>query len=320
MKRVKRLLTPYEAITRKILGLAADRNEAEVFAIARIADVFEIRGSGISDDIFSFALSAHFDFVVTDKTFSPLFAVEFDERHHATDPKSRADDKKKNLICEHFELPLARVRDEHIFQSARGINYVTWLTELFFATQAIKGAYESGIIPQDDYVDALSFATLPHLPGEFPLFLSSVARIRLMSFCERGILADSVPLHLRGYTPAGAGESLVVVPTPLGDLLFASATIYLRGFGIPPSEAAEELAIVSLSRLVDEYSRTAKGAFEAHVVRDLIIRFLRNTKHHSFGGSVGTELGFSLRYSGSHWEVGALADEPPVTIAAREDS
>src|SRR2546422_8174441 len=78
MDRRKTLINYHEAVTRKILRAAAEKNAAQVFTKLRIADVLSIDRSGLDDDTYAFALKAHFDFVVADENDLPLFAVEFD--------------------------------------------------------------------------------------------------------------------------------------------------------------------------------------------------------------------------------------------------
>jgi hypothetical protein len=94
----------------------ASWNGANVYSKLRIADVLAIAGSGLDDDFYSFALKAHFDFVVTDADRLPLFAVEFDGPQHDSNP---ANDRTKNAVAEKLGLSLARVRQEH--QSSRSL-------------------------------------------------------------------------------------------------------------------------------------------------------------------------------------------------------
>jgi hypothetical protein len=60
---------------------AAGHYDAEVFRKIRVADVVEI--ATLRHELGSYALKAHFDFVVADKHHLPLFAVEFDGPGHS---------------------------------------------------------------------------------------------------------------------------------------------------------------------------------------------------------------------------------------------
>ena len=147
--------------------------------------MLEIESSGISDALYSYALRAHFDFTVVNDAHEPLFAVEFDGPGHR-DADARVTDRKKNELCEAMEFPLARVRGEHVFGKARGIDSLTWLTEVYFVYEALARAQESGHFPQDEPLDPMMFIKIPALPGRFPLFISAEARIILRRLHDAG--------------------------------------------------------------------------------------------------------------------------------------
>jgi uncharacterized protein DUF2726 len=58
-------------------------------------------------------LKSHFDFVVTDRDYFPLFSVEYDGRQHKVDSKQVQRDLVKNGICEN--------RTTRYYGSIRGI-------------------------------------------------------------------------------------------------------------------------------------------------------------------------------------------------------
>lgn len=103
-----------------------------------------IERSGIGNDVYSYGLKAHFDFVVADEADMSLFAVEYDGPTHLEAATIRLD-LMKNELCERLGMPLARVRDEHIFRQARGIDYLTWLTEFYFWHSATRRRAEGGL-------------------------------------------------------------------------------------------------------------------------------------------------------------------------------
>src|SRR6185503_17574285 len=74
----KRLLNKSESVVDHKLAAVCKEWSARVHNKVRIADVLFIEDSGISGNDYSFALKSHFDFVVTDADYLPLFAVEFD--------------------------------------------------------------------------------------------------------------------------------------------------------------------------------------------------------------------------------------------------
>ena len=98
---LKRLLNLHEEATHTRLKAVCDDYKASVYLKIRLADVIPIEGSGISDKEFSFALKSHFDFVIFDSNYEPLFAVEFDGHFHRNSSQIQRD-KLKNKLCDKF--------------------------------------------------------------------------------------------------------------------------------------------------------------------------------------------------------------------------
>ena len=79
----------------------------------RVADVFSINNTGLSAELYSFALQAHFDFTITDTGKKPLLAIEFDGPTHQ-EPGQIERDNKKNQISTFFGLKLLRLRGANL--------------------------------------------------------------------------------------------------------------------------------------------------------------------------------------------------------------
>jgi hypothetical protein len=89
-----------EEATDTALQEAARQHGVRPHAKVRVADALDISRSGLSDDEYSYALKAHFDFVVaSEEDRKPHFAVEFDGPYHDNDPKAIARDAMKDSIC-----------------------------------------------------------------------------------------------------------------------------------------------------------------------------------------------------------------------------
>ena len=309
-----------EAVTKRILDVAAGRNSASVYAKMRIADVLDVNKSGISDEMYSYSLKAHFDFVVADETEMPMFAVEYDGPTHLDEAAIKRD-LMKNELCERLGLPLARVRDEHIFKQARGIDYLTWLAEAYFIHDALLRAQAAGDFPADEPPDPMLAFSIPSVPGRFPLFVSAPARISLRKLYAARHQTEAIPMVLCGDDRAGRSTALLLIQLADGSLVTSQASIYLRWFGIAPSEAAEEIAIVNLEALVRAHVEKARAGTAAREARQLMIEFLRNHDLPSFGISSTHAYGFNVSHSrnpdGERWIVGALGDEAEVRIDAR---
>lgn len=130
MNRRKRHDNAHVAATDASLRRVCSRWDADVDVKQRVADVLDIDAIGIARDLRWYALSSHFDFVVW-RDNEPCFAVEFDERHHFSDPKQMAQDAKKSAICEADFFPLLRL-EAASFGRVGGTPLIEWLIELFF--------------------------------------------------------------------------------------------------------------------------------------------------------------------------------------------
>jgi hypothetical protein len=90
-----KLLNYSEELTFNRLREITSNEGAHVFPKVRVADVLNLPGNGLENDLFRFGLMAHFDFVVNNDKYEPLFAVEFDGPLHTTSDVQRARDKKR---------------------------------------------------------------------------------------------------------------------------------------------------------------------------------------------------------------------------------
>lgn len=106
--RLKEIFNAGEARTFAIAEEVGNATGTRAFAKVRIADVITIANSGISDDLYKYALSGHFDVLVY-KNELPYLAIEFDGSGH--DSKN---DEKKESLCNLFGLPMVRVSPQHI--------------------------------------------------------------------------------------------------------------------------------------------------------------------------------------------------------------
>jgi len=64
-KKLKTLMNRGEDALLNIAQTICAVTETKPFAKMRIADVVDINGSGISDDLYRYALSAHFDVLIS---------------------------------------------------------------------------------------------------------------------------------------------------------------------------------------------------------------------------------------------------------------
>lgn len=146
-----------EKLTHDIIREVCENCGADVYPKIRVADVLEIEGSGISSEEYSYALKAHFDFVVCELD-TPIFAVEFDgESHRNTDQRKR--DELKNKLCEKFGFPLLRITSNYLQKKYRHLTLLEWCIESWFCWQSFCNAQEQGIIPLDEIFDMSSIVS-----------------------------------------------------------------------------------------------------------------------------------------------------------------
>jgi hypothetical protein len=177
MKHKKNLLVnKSEATTNEELKKAASKYGALVYPKVRIADIVEINQKILTDkDEYSYALKAHFDFVITTGSeLSPEFAIEVDGSSH-NDPQAQKRDRKKNSICQKYEISLFRIKsnflkpigdfpknDSQSIFAGKFDSLAGWLVETWFLQKAFYEAQDNGLIPEDE--PFLWFSFIGHDP------------------------------------------------------------------------------------------------------------------------------------------------------------
>ncbi|MFO0884304.1 MAG: DUF2726 domain-containing protein [Pirellulales bacterium] len=238
---MKRLLNRSEEATKSVLDPLTEQWGAHTYPKVRLADVLPIDHSGIDDQSFRFALQSHFDFVVTDHDFLPLFAVEFDGPTHEDDEQKRRD-SLKNQLCEKFELPLLRINARYIGEKYRQLDLLTWFVNYWFAQRAIDDAYSSGGIPEDAYVDPTLMMTIPGSSNNFPLWLTADVRMAFHKFRDQGLCVDPGPSSYVGLDTAGNYRAIayMAVTETLG--LMSETGMRWQSFPVPCSELVDAIA------------------------------------------------------------------------------
>jgi hypothetical protein len=143
----------------------------EVFAKMRIADAIRIEHSGISDALYKYALSAHFDILVS-KNNKAYLAIEFDGRGHDS-----RNDEKKAAICDFFKIPMIRVKEFHlnakVFEDT-AVGFFIW--QLFCADAFLE---QYGHDPYEVY-DPAFFTSVPGKDRAFPFMYAERWRAKLV--------------------------------------------------------------------------------------------------------------------------------------------
>lgn len=238
---VKRLMNKSEEQTNTILRPLTEEWGSHTFPKVRLADILPIENSGISSDLYHFALQSHFDFVVTDDDLQPLFAIEFDGDSHDSKLQQRRD-MRKDSLCERFQLPLLRINSLYLNESFRRMDMLSWFVNYWFAQRMIDGAYESGDIPADAYVDPMLIVTLPGTKQKFPLWLTAEVRTAFNRYCEKGLSIDPGPSSFIGVDANGAHRAIVYLAITENEGLLVETAMRAQRFNVPCAEILEAIA------------------------------------------------------------------------------
>lgn len=239
---MKKILNRHEAITDRRIKGVAQQNDARVFSKVRLKDVLPVDNSGISRSLYGFALRSHLDFLVTDLETRPLFAVEFDGPFHDT-PKQQARDRKKNKLCERFELPLLRIKCSYLKPDFRGMDLLSWLLEVWFAGQAFYDAQERGQIPLDEPFIPWAVMGMPAYETEFPLWLSREPLLQIRKRCQEGACLDFAPSDRIAVDEEGNYRGIGFLRIDEESGVIATTGMQKQRFPIVLSDAIDEILI-----------------------------------------------------------------------------
>lgn len=168
---LKKLLNTPERITYGRLCEVCARHGTAVHAKVRLADVLPIERSGLSDALYEFALMAHYDFVVTGRDHTPLFAMEFDGSQHV-DARQAGRDGKKDELSKRFRFPLMRVHAQDLCRTDWQLDKVTELIERWFEGHT---EFSTGVANMPDNPKCpVCGDEMVTKPGKYGRFLSCV--------------------------------------------------------------------------------------------------------------------------------------------------
>ena len=138
-QRSKALLNEAEKRLLQQLRVSVEDYNADVQVKVRLADALDLKNSGISDELFSYGIRAHLDFVVVDRnTFQSLFGVEYDGAEHFTDLETMERDRKKSGICRQLNFDLLRITKCHLEDVFMGKTQLQHLVEDWFAEHSAQ--------------------------------------------------------------------------------------------------------------------------------------------------------------------------------------
>ncbi|MCE2697923.1 MAG: DUF2726 domain-containing protein [Nostocales cyanobacterium LE14-WE4] len=260
MKYKKNLLVNQsEATTNEELKKAASKYEALVYLKVRIADIVEINQKILTDkDEYSYALKAHFDFVITTESdLSPEFVIEFDGSSH-NDPQAQKRDRYKNSICQKYEISLFRIKSNFLKpigdfpkNNSRSIfagkfdSLAGWIVETWFLQKAFYEAQDNGLIPEDE--PFLWFSVIGHDP-----FVQS--RIYLQKKYQEQLCTKFIPKIIKGHDDNEiTWATLAILQLHNGLYIYGeSECTSINFYSSSAYDLCEELAILEIVQRFEE--------------------------------------------------------------------
>jgi hypothetical protein len=242
---LQRLLNKYEEETNERLKVLTEHWGAHTFVKVRLADVFRIQASGISDEEYRFALQSHFDFLVTDRNLLPLFAVEYDGYLHS-EPAQASRDELKAKLCDRFELPLLRINSRYLLVRTNGLDLLGWFVHAWFSGKVVSEAEAAGHIPPGD-VSPLDLVTLPGTTGALPLWLSRSAISEIWEGAKTNPGQDPVPSCIVGKGQHGQARALGWLRLSTSTCISVETGMRAQLFPVPVDEVLEDLVVLELS-------------------------------------------------------------------------
>lgn len=258
---VKRLLNRSEEVTYDALNRVCQAHGARVSAKVRVADIFPLDGSGITDDHYSYALKSHFDFVVTNHDHQPLFSVEFDGPLHEQSQIQKDRDRLKNDLCSHFEYSLIRINSRYLFEEFRGLDLLTYFVETWFLAEAFNEAQLTGVIPDDEPFDVTMFVT-PRSDSKrlWPYWLSLDIQRWLWKLYDRGLIATPGASAYVGLDEIGNYRCLSWVEVDDQSVAIARTGIRSQLFrGVVEADLIRMIAMFDLQQTVDQALKGDRG-------------------------------------------------------------
>jgi hypothetical protein len=280
-----KLLNRSEELTFDRLCEVAADDGAHVFPKVRVADTLPLNGSGLPDNLFSFGLMAHFDFVVSNADYEPLFAVEFDGPLHETSTVQRERDTKKNLICEHLHFPLLRINSRYINEKYRGMDLLSYFTHVWFREQAFDEAQQKGQIPYDEPFDPNLIISDGKSDRRFPYWLSLDVQLEIKSMHKRGLVFDYVPSHWTGVDAVGNYRSLAWIQVRETEFVVTHTGMRRQLFPAMMSDVLWQVSVFDIRKLLDGYLAGNVDAISLDEFKRELGDYKSRFKQIAFGGS-----------------------------------
>lgn len=289
---------------------AIERHGAELHEKVRIADLIDItklnqRGLG------TYALQAHFDFVLIDENQEAVVAIEFDGPGHDS-----GNDARKNSICRQANLPLIRV---YGFEQVREITPITltrYLVELvFYAKIFLQLRHDGTIGPDEPFVlNGFLNPDAKHIfDSEFD-FVGNTNGKLTRALQKGGLAVDPLPhlsiSRLVVQAPDGRLRAFMSINSSKGPIVGTASlrvTLASPGFlaelGTVPAEIAQFAEGMAADDLLENIRLIADGYPYADISAYEVLAELRTLGHQGYtlvigGGSNGSDIDLMGAFAG----------------------
>ena len=271
---LKKIVNQYEEIAYRELQGLAEEYGYDVNVKMRLADVVPVEGSGISSDLFSFALKSHFDFVVSDPRRDPLFAVEFDGPTHE-EARQQARDAKKDEICKRFDLPLLRINTNHLLKKYNKASLLKWVISAWELQKSFYEAQQRGQIPEEEDFDPVflwhSGKTIEEV---HPHWISLKPRLHFKQLEEEGRIPRRYTCGFVFTDENDTYHGLEWIDVEGGKVVFAKSAMRAQQFPLHLGELFHELLTVLLHDKLMDFLKTGEGSVEPSAITDILATYM----------------------------------------------
>lgn len=244
---------------------------SNVFSKVRIADILKIERSGIDSHLYSFALQSHFDFVITNDNFDPLFAIEFNGPTHSNSLQIKRDIKKME-ISDFFKFPVLWVNDKYIRKSYRGqMSLLAWIIDVYFLQKDFYNAQEEGMLPLEACFDPM-FVWSSIKEENWPYQIGLDSRCNLKNYQKKSLILDSCSNSGIGRHEDGTIRGFNFIRIDKHKCIYVESGMRNSKFPIQLDDLLEELLIISLEKEVSSFLRTGTGFISLQKAREKILQ------------------------------------------------